>query len=77
MNPDEISLNLQNYSLMCDCAEQAARFGILLDFLKHASNHFYSFKAKQEAASLKDIELFKSKFQELEGFVNSMTTIAD
>jgi hypothetical protein len=69
--------SLQDYSLMCDCAEQAARFGILLDFLKHSSNHFYSFKAKQEVVSLEDIKLFKSKFKELESFVNSMTTVAD
>lgn len=69
--------SLQDYSLMCDCAEQAARLGILLDFLKHSGNHFYSLKAKQEEISLEDIELFKSKFQELEGFVNSMVNITE
>jgi hypothetical protein len=69
--------SLQDYSLMCDCAESAARLGILLDFLKHSGNHFYSLKAKQEPASLEDIELLKSKYQELEGFVNSMVNITE
>ena len=69
--------SLKDYSLMCDCAESTARFGILLDFLKHSSTHFYSLKAKQEAASLEDIELLKSKYQELDGFIKSMVNIPE
>jgi len=69
--------SLQDYSLICDCAEEAARLGILLDFLKHSGNHFYSLKAKQEAASLEDMELFKNKYQELESFVDRMVNITE
>ena len=46
-------------------------------YYKHSGNHFYSLKAKQEPASLEDIELLKSKYQELEGFVNSMVNITE
>lgn len=68
---------LQDYALICGCAEEAAKFGILLDFLKQAGNHFYSLRAKGEKAQEVDIELLKNKFQELEDFIGNMVSVSE
>lgn len=68
---------LEDYALICECAEEAARFGILLDFLKQAGSYFYSLRAKGKKAQEADIELLKNKFQELEDFISNIVSISE
>ncbi len=57
--------DLKEYALVCECAEESAKLGILLDFLKHAGTHFYSLKAKKEEVTLEDLELIQVKLKKL------------
>jgi hypothetical protein len=62
------TLNLQDYALMCECAEEVARFGILSDFMKKAVTDFYSFKSNREELALDDMKILEKKLHELQIF---------
>ena len=66
---------IDEYALVFECAEESAKFGILLDFLKYAANRFYTQKSCKEEVSKEEILVFKKKFHELETLANKIITL--
>lgn len=55
-----------------ECANDMARFGILMDFVKQSTNQLYQAKSKQEKLDENDIIIFKSKYDELKSLLDSL-----
>jgi len=68
------TLNLQDYALMCECAEEVARFGILSDFMKKGITDFYSFKSKKEELAADEMQVLTNKMHEMQIFLEKLTT---
>jgi len=64
--------SLKDYALFCECAEQAAKFGILVDFMKKGVTDFYTFKAKKQELTPDDMDVFMDKYHELQTFINDI-----
>lgn len=65
--------SLKDYALFCECAERAARFGILLDFIKKGVTDFYTFKSRKQELASDEMDVFMDKYRELQLFVNEIT----
>lgn len=68
------ALNLQEYALMCECAEEVAKFGILSDFMKKGITDFYSFKSKREELAADQMLVLTNKMHEMQIFFEKVTT---
>jgi hypothetical protein len=68
------TLNLQDYALMCECAEEIAKFGILSDFMKKGITDFYSFKSKREELAADQMLVLTNKMHEMQIFFEKVTT---
>lgn len=60
------NINLKDYALMCDCATDVARFGILSDFLKKGITDFLSYETKKEKMPTDEIDILKTKYQDFQ-----------
>ena len=64
--------SLKDYALMCECAENVARFGILSDFLKRGITDYYSYKSKNEELSPEEMEILNAKYREFQDFFQKL-----
>ena len=64
--------SLKDYALMCECAENVARFGILSDFLKRGITDFYSYKSKNEELPPEEMEILNAKYREFQDFFQKL-----
>jgi len=62
------TLNLQDYSLMCECSLEVAKFGLLTEFIRKGVTDFYSFKSKREDLAKEEMQVLAEKIHELEEF---------
>lgn len=65
--------SLKDYALFCECAERAAKFGILLDFMKKGVNDFYTYKSRKERLAADEMDVFMDKYQELQLLVSEIS----
>lgn len=57
---------LEDFSLMCDCAEKVASFGINADFLKKAVTDYYQAQSKGEKLSQEELNIIKDKYKKFQ-----------
>lgn len=63
---------LNEFALMCECAQSAATIGILTDFLKKAVTDFYSHKSNKTEFKQEEMEVFRKKYEEFQGLLKEI-----
>lgn len=58
--------SLKDYALFCECAEQAAKFGILLDFVQKGVTDICTLKSRKERLAQEDMDVFMDKYHQLQ-----------